>query len=280
MRNIIRLIKITFALVDFLINKIIVSIARLCGKQLGGTLVILNYHSVRENQKNNFQTQMKKLKNIGTPVFADIGQPLSQGAHCIALTFDDGFYNVLKNALPIIGELGIPATLFIPAGYLGKLPGWIRNPAHENAGEIIVSAEQLRALPPDLVKIGSHCLTHPVLSSLTPEQVRRELSESKEILEVITGREITLLSFPYDDCAPRIIEAAKQVGYEKVFSNTFPLLQTMTDGFLNGRVDISPYDWKLEYWLKLRGAYRWVPFIKGIRRGLVALRKQTAISSE
>ena len=38
----------------------------------------------------------------------------------MAITFDDGYRSVLELALPILEELGVPATLFVPTDYIGS----------------------------------------------------------------------------------------------------------------------------------------------------------------
>ena len=133
-----------------------------------------------------------------------------------------------------------------------------------------MSAGQLKGLPKDLIKIGSHSVTHHVLPELAQEQALFELCESKRLLETITGRKITLLSFPYDIYSSRDLEMAKEAGYTKVFSGS---LIFGSDDFLTGRVDVSTSDWKIEYWLKLRGAYNWVPLVRGIRFRLISIFK-------
>jgi peptidoglycan/xylan/chitin deacetylase (PgdA/CDA1 family) len=142
---------------------------------------------------------------------------------------------------------------------VGNYPGWIKNPDHENAREILMTAEELRALPIEMVRIGSHCVTHPRLTSLNKKQAVQELSESKKQLELVLGKKVPTLAFPYDDYNDEVVELARQAGYSRVFKDLPTNPMSRMDGFLSGRISVSPEDWGIEYWLKLRGAYQWLP---------------------
>lgn len=261
-----RLIKLIISIIFFVLSKIINLIQFPFSKNNLDKLVVLTFHSVKPCQRDKFAKQMDMVVKIGKPVFADIAKGTNKGTHYIAVTFDDGFQNFIDNALPAMLSRKIPATLFVPSGYLGQYPGWIKKTAHQNAHEILMSADQLKDLPDHMIQIGSHCITHPRLTLLNKEQVIKELSESKKQLESLLGRNITTLSFPYDDYNDKIVELAKEAGYLHVFKDlpTYPI--SKTDSFLLGRISVSPEDWGIEYLLKLKGAYHWLPFGVKIKR--------------
>lgn len=261
-----RLIKFIISVIYFVLSKLINIIQLPFRKNSSDTLVVLTYHSVKTWQRDKFANQMDQVIQTGKPVFADMEKGTNNGTHHIAVTFDDGFRNVVDNAFPEMLTRKIPATLFVPTGYLGKTPGWIKDLADKNASEILMTADQLKALPDEMVKIGSHCITHPRLTSLSREQAITEFSESKKYLELLLGKDITVLSFPYDDYNDEVVELARDAGYLHVFKDipTYPI--SITDSFLLGRIDVSPEDWGIEYLLKLKGAYQWLPFAVEIKR--------------
>ena len=193
-----------------------------------------------------------------------------EGVHHIAVTFDDGFQSFLDSPLPVLQQMKIPIVLFIPAGCLGQSPSWINNPDHVFAQEEIMSEQQLKKLPSNLVKIGSHCLTHPRLTTLDVEKIQLELCESKDKLQGIIEREVATLSFPYNDYNEQVVELAQQAGYSRAFSNIPPSSISKTDTFLQGRVGVSTDDLDVEYWLKLRGAYSWVPIAIATKKRIFA----------
>ena len=78
-----------------------------------------------------------------------------------------------------------------------------------------MSAEQLKALPSDLVAIGSHTMTHPVLTTISEEELQRELIESRAKLERILEQEVKLFSFPYDASNTLVLDTCRKAGYER-----------------------------------------------------------------
>jgi peptidoglycan/xylan/chitin deacetylase (PgdA/CDA1 family) len=55
---------------------------------------------------------------------------------------------------------------------------------------------ELKALDPRVVTIGSHTMTHPILTSLTREQTDAEMRESRFALEKRLEREVSLFCYP------------------------------------------------------------------------------------
>jgi len=79
----------------------------------------------------------------------------------------------------------------------------------------LMSWPELKALDPDLVTIGSHTLTHPILTRLDAPGLEREIGGSRRLLEERLGRPCTLFCYPngsHDDavvdCVRRHYEAA------------------------------------------------------------------------
>jgi peptidoglycan/xylan/chitin deacetylase (PgdA/CDA1 family) len=214
---------------------------------------------------------MDELVKVGTAVSADVANPLRNGLHYVAVTFDDGFQSVLDNALPVLLERNIPATIFVTTGYLGKKPGWICNPLHNNVNEVMMQEDQIRGLPDDLITFGSHCVSHPKLAEIGQEAAMRELVDSKRTLEEISNRPVTMFSFPYGSYDEKIIELSKLAGYKRVFLNIPASSISLFDGYLIGRVPVSPDDWLFEYRLKCLGAYQWLPIAIFLKKNLVSL---------
>ena len=228
-------------------------------------LVVLTYHSIRGDQRQGFVRQMAILKRYHL-VFADTEEPLNAGGHHVAITFDDGFENFAENALSELVEHGIPAMLFIPTGYLGQKPGWISNQRNTFTNESVMRPEQLQTLPEDVIRIGSHSVTHRFLTLMDEAEVMQELIGSKLCLENLLHRKITSLSLPYGAYDSTVLDLAKIAGYMRIFSSWPILPSSRSDSFLLGRIPVSPDDTALEFRLKIMGAYQWLPIGISLKR--------------
>ncbi len=264
-----RIVKLTISVILYPFMIFLGWVRSLFVKTTRGKFIVLTYHRVNDRQISNFEKQMTLLSKTGEAVFADFSDHSFDQQDHIAVTFDDGFQSTLHNALPILYNKRIPATVFIPAGCLGKPPAWVGKPMHAYPDETVMTADQIRSLPFDLVKIGSHGSSHLRLTDLTPERVKSELIDSMNKLEEITGKKVTLLSFPYNDFDRDIIHSAKDVGYLRVFANMPVRDNSEHAGFLFGRIDASPDDWLVEYWLKSRGGYNWLSYAISAKRKFI-----------
>jgi peptidoglycan/xylan/chitin deacetylase (PgdA/CDA1 family) len=79
----------------------------------------------------------------------------------------------------------------------------------------LMTWEQIRRMDPTCVTIGSHTLSHPILTTLGDQDLERELRDSRSLLETRLDRAVPTLCYPNGsvdarvrDCAARHYEAA------------------------------------------------------------------------
>jgi peptidoglycan/xylan/chitin deacetylase (PgdA/CDA1 family) len=230
-------------------------------------LVILCYHNVRTEERHAFAWQMDELLRAGTPVDLDGARADSPGNLLVAVTFDDGYAEIRRNALPELEERGIPSTIFVPSGNLGGRPMWIGGTGCGSGEDRIFTSEELRYLAHPLVRIGSHSVSHADLTKLGTEEAFRELCRSKEDLEGILGTTVDLVAYPYGTNTEHLAELSRSAGYRFGMTNEPEVMSPGRSGFLLGRIRVDPSDWKIEFRLKVRGAYEvFVPFQRWKKR--------------
>jgi len=231
-------------------------------------LTILYYHAVRPDQREAFDAQMAFLKRHANILSPDHAGPLDAGRPNVAVTFDDAFRSVRENALPALERHGVPATIFVPTGWLGRSPGW-RMETSGDAEEVVMSADEIAALPRDLIEIGSHTVDHPFLTKLAEGEVDRQFAESRATLEQLLGRPIDTLAFPYGDHNGQVVERARAAGYRHVYTVAPQAIAAGDTATSRGRTSADPSDSPGLFALKMRGAFDWMPYASRLKAAVI-----------
>lgn len=121
------------------------------------------------------------------------------GGRVAAVTFDDGIGSAVEYGLPVLQEAGAPGTMFPRLDMLGV------------KGRL--SAADVADLAARGWEIGSHTLSHPVLTVLDDEALHRELAGSRTEIERLTGRACTSVAYPTGRVDERVVKAAAVAGY-------------------------------------------------------------------
>ena len=255
-------IEILFSLAYLFLLKLRKLFHRMVGKKMEPRLTILYYHSI--NDLYAFKEQMKLLKRVANIVTADFEGELPGGRDAVAITFDDAFETVYSNALPILRDYKISATIFIPTGNIGQKPLW---DMEKEAVEKVAGKETLLSFR-SVVDYGSHTVSHPFLTQISDCKLTRELSESRSVLEKMLDCRIDTLAFPYGDHNEHIINESEKFGYRYVYSIAPERIDTGNYKLLRGRTAVSVKDSSLEFQLKTKGAYAWLPYAWRIKRNI------------
>lgn len=142
----------------------------------------------------------------------------------VVITFDDGCETDLTVAAPLLEEAGMNATFYVVSGHVGRRG--------------FMSQTQLRELSARGFEVGSHSVTHSLLTDLAPERVRAELSESKDALEQMTGRRVAHFSCPGGRWSALVARLAEESGYESVATSRVGSNDASTDRFRLSRVAV------------------------------------------
>lgn len=252
MRCILRTSNLVVSLIVFLFDCSWFHLSRRFRRTLPCRGIVLYYHSVPKKYAERFEEQMQLVLKLAAPLDLRYLKSGSGNRRFVAITFDDSMESFYNNAVPVLLRLNIPATVFAVADALGTRPVW--GDQYYLPGERVMSATQLQSLP-DVISIGSHTLTHVSLVTLEPEVARVEITESRQRLENILQRSVTLFSFPHGHFNDVLVHQCREAGYERVFT-TEPSWAS-ADNFVVGRVSVDPWDWPIEFRLKMIGAYRW-----------------------
>ncbi len=127
-----------------------------------------------------------------------LGQPLP--AKAVAITFDDGHLDNIKNAFPVLKKMNFPATIFMITRNINEIDS--------------LSEEDLRILDESGVSIGSHTVNHAFLPKVATADILFEITESKKKLEKVLGHPVALISYPAGGFTQEARLLVEKEGYE------------------------------------------------------------------
>jgi colanic acid/amylovoran biosynthesis glycosyltransferase len=159
----------------------------------------------------------RRVVDLGTAVrLMDARGRLPRGV--VALTFDDGLAGVYHHALPVLRELGLPATIFVVARTLNgnRTVDWIDDaPA---APLDVITRDQLLEMRAGGFEVASHSFAHHRLPTLEPSECREDLRQSRELLEDLLHEPVRHLAYPRGLHDAAVRNAAQQTGFAHAFS--------------------------------------------------------------
>ena len=128
--------------------------------------------------------------------------------NALAITFDDGYANILDNAHPILADLGFPYTVFI-------------NPDEIGVGPKQLTWEQVIAMHNDGVVFANHTLDH--LHMLNGEQAMGERAWLEKVWQNVESAEkkiedkldisLKYLAYPFGEYNTALANKLKAEGY-------------------------------------------------------------------
>jgi peptidoglycan/xylan/chitin deacetylase (PgdA/CDA1 family) len=127
----------------------------------------------------------------------------------VALTFDDGYADLLTGALPVLARHGCTATAFVLAGRFGGSNEWDR----PGPAKPLMTRAQILEAEAAGVEIGSHGLRHVRLTRVPPAEMAHEVAHSREVLADLLGHEVAGFCYPYGDLGAAVIAAVRDAGY-------------------------------------------------------------------
>jgi peptidoglycan/xylan/chitin deacetylase (PgdA/CDA1 family) len=170
-------------------------------------------------------------------------------AKVFTVTFDDGFENNLTEALPILVELNVPATVFLATAFLDS-PAPFPNDNWSAAGSTSVLPQTWRPLTSrqcdqlqasGLVTLGAHTHTHQFFLDRV-DDFRCDLQRSVDILRERFGVARPTFSFPFGLSSPELIAAARETGVSCGLMTRPDCVTRGSDPFRWGRFGVTTAD--------------------------------------
>ena len=226
--------------------------------------LILMYHMISEPLNDSekkyacppdlFNRHMRFIKqNYNVITLDDIAdhQRSSQSLaeNSVAVTLDDGFADNFENGFPILQKYNIRATIFLTTGLLGRKNLWMSSRGFPERK--LLSWNQIRLMQ-GLIKFGAHTVNHVPLPELDQKKARKEISDSKAVIEENLGAEVQHFAYPYGLFDERIVKLVKESGFESACSTRSGFNNRNIGIFQLRRIEIFGNDplWKVKQKLK------------------------------
>lgn len=153
----------------------------------------------------------------------------------VHVTFDDAFRSA-ATVFPALDRLGVTVQIFVCTRYaLVGAPLTIPELAGDDPQQLAtMNWDELREHAARGIAIGSHAVSHPHLTTLSEDELRRELNESKQEIEDRLGRPCEDFAYPYGEHDGRVRAATRAAGYWR----SYALRGSRSDAYAAPRLDL------------------------------------------
>jgi len=128
---------------------------------------------------------------IPSVAIANVTNPEPKGK--VSFTFDDGYESFITKAAPTLAQYGMSGTAYMTTDFIGQ--------------QNYMSWEQTTRLQNDFGwEIGSHSVTHPLMTEINDAQLEYEVSQSKLALQQ-HGFNPTSFATPFGDYNDKVVAA-------------------------------------------------------------------------
>jgi len=126
---------------------------------------------------------------------------MPQGApRCkVALTFDDGYDDAVRFALPLLLRYQASATFYVTSGFVGQ-------PGH-------LTRSGVQALARAGMEIGAHTVHHYDLTSIPLAQASLEIAQSRQALRAWSGSAVSTFAYPAGRVNAPVAAAVRAAGF-------------------------------------------------------------------
>jgi polysaccharide deacetylase family protein (PEP-CTERM system associated) len=186
----------------------------------------LTYHAISLDRSSNaytvscgeFEEHLKLVTRLSK---------LDDGASKrILITFDDGHLSNFEYALPLLKKYSVRAMFFVVGGFIDARPDFM-------------TWAQLREISAQGHEVGSHSWSHPLLTHCSNEALQEEISRSRQTIEQRLGTPVEALGVPGGRWDYRVLRAAADAGYRRVYVSDPWLATSEREGVkLIGRLTI------------------------------------------
>lgn len=165
----------------------------------------------------------------------------------IAITFDDGYKDNYIYAFPILKKYSLPATVFVIVEEVGRADrlSWDEIKEMQDTG---------------IITFDSHAVgPEPLVNIKSAQELKKQIFDSKRILEEKLGRKVTAFSYPEGRFNAKIRQLVIDAGYKLAVTTSPGKRFANDDIFSLKRLRISSTSDNLfVFWIQTSGFYTFI----------------------
>ncbi len=171
-----------------------------------------------------FEAQVKTLQDNGYTFITakDLSDILDEKKEApqkpILLTFDDGHWDLYTDVLPILQKYHIRATAYIAPGLL-------------NGSDFLTTNQLGKVATSGAIEIGAHTVHHLWLKGRPLATVKKEVQDSKTMLEAIIKRPVVSFAYPFGAFDNQTIAAVQDAEFLTAVSTAPGIEESKTNRY-------------------------------------------------
>ncbi len=241
--------------------------------------LILTYHDINGRAAADlFTSQMEYLSAAATVVTLDaLLEParsvVAPGIRC-AVTFDDGYEAVYREAFPCLLEHGFAATVYLPTGFIRESFNLAdcTGGSGLRPGRPLLSWRQVREMDRYGVCFGSHMSEHGDMSLLGRREAMEQLRRSRDELSNRLGKPCEHFAYPFGRYTPQAVAWVRKAGFRTAATTVHRPLSTNDDLFRLPRAGIEERYSLDDFKSIIRGDWDFIGLLQALRRPTLRMR--------
>ena len=227
---------------------------------------VLSYHSISEDisyislSTRIFEKQIIFLKKLGY-VSINFNEIDPNRKNQIIITFDDGYKDILINALPILKRHNFKATCFFVTNQIGKNNQWDNKKEKFNIKKIM-SNDEIKKWYDSGMSVQSHSHNHFDLTKLSNIDIVKELEISKKYFKDKFNIETDVFCYPFGKVNQNVYDLTKKIYKNAVTTNRSRYNINKHNPFLIPRIDMGKSVSLTKLYFKLKTIYEDIKFKK------------------